>query len=83
MANRWTIESAPDQEEKYDWHLPNNDQEHVEQTVAPGDLMIKPKDISLKPTNPPKRSGIQHGVNDWDYQNQPSTSWYVHGEILD
>ena len=83
MANRWTVEGPLDKTEQYEWRLPANDQEHVEQTTAPGDLLIKPKDISLKPTASPKRSGVQHGADDWNFTSIPDTNWYILGSIED
>jgi hypothetical protein len=83
MANDWTIEAnKPEKSEDYEWRLPANDQEHVEQTVAPGDLLIKPEDISLKPTNSPKQSGIQHGLDDWTVESGIDSSWYILGEVV-
>ncbi len=83
MGNNWTInEDQPDKEETYEWRLPENDQQHVEHTVAPGDLMIKPKDISLKPTTAPKQSGIQSGLSDWTLEQGVTSDWYVLGEVL-
>jgi hypothetical protein len=84
MGNNWTIEAdKPQKSEIYEWRLPANDQEHVEQTVAPGDLLIKPEDISLIPTNSPKRSGIQHGLDDWDIEQGQASDWYVLGSIAE
>jgi hypothetical protein len=79
---RWTEVAGPSRVDKYEWRLPNNDQLHVEQTVGPGDLLIKPEDISLKPTKSPKRSGIQHGQDDWDFDPIPVTRWYVASETV-
>ena len=45
--------------------------------------MIRPEDISLKPTLSPKQSGIQHGADDWSYTNVPDMNWYVYGQIED
>lgn len=84
MADSWTIEaSKPAKDEKYDWRLPANDQQHVEHTVAPGDLRIKPKDISLKPTNSPKQSGVQSGLDDWTIESGIDTTWYIRGQITE
>jgi hypothetical protein len=83
MANNWTIESSkPAKGEKYEWRFPANQQQHVEETTAPGDLAIKPKDISLKPTNPPKKSGVQSGLSDWTIESGAVSDWYVLGEII-
>ena len=84
MAKSWTVnDGEPDKTDKYEWHLPNNDQQHVEQTTTPGDLRIKPKDISLIPTMAPKRSGIQHGWNNWNNQVEPTLGvWYIYGQIV-
>ncbi len=80
----WTAEEAPSEVDKYVWHLPNNGEQHQAQTVAPGDLLIKPKDMTLVPTNAPSRSGLQHGQNDWNFDgNIPDTEWYVLGAITD
>ncbi len=84
MANTWTINAdEPDRDEVYEWRLPANDQQHVEMTVAPGDLLIKPKDISLVPTNAPKKSGLQHGISDWTLEAGVVSDWYVLGIISD
>jgi hypothetical protein len=83
MGTDWDINpDKPEKVEKYKWRLPANDQQHVEETVAPGDLQIKPRDISLVPTNAPKQSGVQSGWSDWSYESVPDSSWYVRGEIL-
>lgn len=84
MAKRWTVnDGEPDKTDKYEWRVPNNDQQHVSQTVVPGDLMIKPKDISLIPTMAPKQSGIQHGWNNWNNQVEPTLgSWYIYGSVI-
>ena len=82
-SDRWTPVDGPDKGDEYNWHLPNNDQQHVEQTVGPGDLMIKPEDISLKPTLSPERSGIQWGQDAWTFDNAPDPNWYVFGMIED
>jgi hypothetical protein len=84
MANEWSVnDELPAKTEKYDWRVPDIDQQHVAQTTAPGDLRIKPKDISLRPTISPKRSGIQHGADDWNFVSDPSgtNAWYVEGSI--
>ncbi len=84
MADSWTVnDNAPEKTDKYEWRLPENKDEHGEQTVAPGDLLIKPKDLALKPTNSPKQSGVQHGQDDWTYTNVPDTSWYLFGFVED
>ena len=84
MADKWEINAnEPDLDEKYEWRLPDIDQEHVQETVAPGDLRIKPKDISLIPTNAPKQSGIQSGQDFWKLQVGVTSSWYIRGEILE
>ena len=83
MGNSWSVEAnQPDRDETYEWRLPANDQQHVEHTVAPGDLLIKPQDISLVPTNSPKKSGIQSGISDWDLETGVVSDWYVLGEIV-
>jgi hypothetical protein len=80
MADDWTINAEkPAKSEQYSWRTPKNSQEAVEQTTAPGDLNIKPGDITLKVTLSPKRSGVQHGADDWDYINQPDDTWYIIG----
>jgi len=82
MTSQWTPEDPISKTDKYEWHLPLRDQQHVKDTVAPGDLMIKPKDFNLIPTKAPKRSGIQHGENTWDFTSTPSaTGWYIFGSI--
>jgi hypothetical protein len=84
MANdRWTPVDGPSKVDKYEWKSPSDNTQHEEQTVAPGDLMIKPKDLALVPTNAPKRSGIQWGQDAWNYTNAPDQSWYVFGMIED
>lgn len=82
MANdRWTpVDGAP-KDDKYEWRSPTGTTEHEEQTTAPGDLRIKPKDLSLKPTNSPKRSGIQWGADAWNFTNAPDPDWYVFGSV--
>ena len=85
MGNKWEVdENDPARTEKYEWRLPNNDQQHVEQTTSPGELRIKPKDMSLVPTLAPSRSGIQHGQNDWNFVDDASdrTAWYLQGDIV-
>ena len=82
MANRWKINAEePSKLEKYDWHVPNDEQQHVQETSSPGALRIKPKDISLKPTISPKRSGVQSGSDFWDFVSDPqgTEAWYVQG----
>lgn len=82
MGTDWDVNAdLPDKGEVYEWRLPANEQQHVEQTVAPGDLQIKPKDISLVPSNAPTQGSIQSGWSDWTYESQPDSSWYVRGEI--
>jgi hypothetical protein len=84
MANRWTIDDPEDQRtEQYEWRVPENDQEHVAETVPPGDLMIKPEDITLIPTKSPTQSGVQWGEDAWTVNSQPTAAWYIYGEILD
>jgi len=84
MSSQWTPEDELSKTDKYEWHLPESDQQHVKDTVAPGDLMIKPKDISLKPTKSPERSGIQHGMDTWNFTSYPSNAgWYLFGSIED
>lgn len=85
MGNRWTINAEePAKTEKYEWHVPNNDQQHVEQTTTPGDLRIKPKDISLIPTLSPERSGVQWGAEGWNDVSAPggANAWYVIGAAV-
>ena len=77
----WTKVPGPSKTDAYEWRSPKNEDQHSEQTTAPGDLMIKPKDLALKPTNSPKRSGIQHGADDWNYTNVPDNNWYVYGFV--
>ena len=81
MADSWTKEDGPSKLDPYEWRLPNNENQHGEQTTAPGDLLIKPKDLALVPTKSPKRSGVQHGADDWNFTNIPDTSWYTFGLI--
>lgn len=83
MADEWTVEDPISNLEKYEWRVPENEDQHGEQTVAPGDLLIKPGDLNLIPTKSPTRSGIQHGQDDWNYTSVPDTSWYVFGTIED
>lgn len=83
MGNNWSInDNKPALAEKYEWRVPEIDQEHVEETTAPGDLKIKPKDISLIPTNSPKQSGIQSGQSDWSFDSGVDPDWYILGEIV-
>lgn len=84
MSNRWTIDSeTPDKADKFEWRLPSNDQQHVAQTIVPGQLLIKPEDITLIPTKSPKRSGIQHGADDWNYDTLTDDgTWYSFGEVV-
>jgi hypothetical protein len=84
MGNDWTIDdSTPRKDaEEYKWHAPNNDMEHVTETTAPGDLNIKPEEIALTATLAPARTGVQHGLSDWNYTSQPDDSWYVWGRII-
>jgi hypothetical protein len=85
MGNRWTVNdylTEANKLDKFEWRLPFNRDEHGEQTVAPGDLLIKPSQLELKPTMSPKRSGIQHGQDDWTYANAPDPGWYIIGGIV-
>jgi len=85
MGNDWDVvsDSTPKKdEEEYEWHAPGNDQEHVEETTAPGDLNIKPEEIALTATLAPARTGVQHGLSDWNYTTQPDPSWYYYGSII-
>ena len=45
--------------------------------------MIKPEDLSLKPTLSPEQSGIQWGQDAWNFTNAPDQNWYVFGTIED
>jgi hypothetical protein len=83
-SDRWTInDGAPGLGDKYEWRLPNNDAEQMEQTVAPGELLVRPEDVDLAPTKSPERSGLQHGRDEWNYENAPDHSWNVIGDITD
>lgn len=84
MANQWDIEDgnlSPGKSDRYEWRLPENGEQHQEQTVTPGQLLIKPSQITLRPTLSPKQSGIQHGLDDWSYDVAPTSAWYVYGAI--
>jgi len=81
-ADRWTPVEGPDKGDKYNWRLPVKD-EQQEQTVAPGDLLIRPEDMTLKPTLSPTQSGIQWGQDAWTYSSVPDQTWYVWGQIED
>lgn len=83
MANRWTPEGGPSKTDKYEWRSPSNENQHAQETVAPGDLRIKPKDLSLNPTISPERSGIQYGQDTWNFtsENVPDQTWYIFGSI--
>lgn len=83
MADRWTVEDPIEKSERYEWRLPNNEDQHGEQTTAPGDLLIKPGDLELVPTLSPKRSGVQFGADAWNFTSVPDTNWYVLGSISD
>lgn len=83
MADEWTPVDGPDKGDRYNWRIPSNEDQHIEQTVAPGDLMIRPEDIALNPTLSPERSGIQHGADDWNFENEPDSTWYVFGFVED
>jgi len=86
LGNRWTIEDGntdPGKSDRYEWRLPENDNKHVEEALAPGDLLIKPSKITLKPTLSPKASGVQHGWEDWTKQTfTDSGTWYSYGTII-
>ncbi len=84
MGTNWEVnENAPEKDEKYEWKLPENEAQHQQETVAPGDLRLKPKDVSLVPTNAPKQSGIQSGQAFWTVQSGVTSSgWYILGTIL-
>lgn len=87
MPNSWTINSfygvAGDGFEKFEWRLPSNEDQHGEQTSGPGGLLIKPGDLNLIPTISPKRSGIQHGVDDWNITTYSDTGvWYSLNSIV-
>jgi hypothetical protein len=80
MGDDWTInENGPPKGDHYEWRSPNNEDQHSEQTTDPGDLMIKPEDLSLVPTNSPTRSGVQWGQDGWDYTTTPDSDWYIQG----
>lgn len=79
MADEWTKEEGPAKTDKYEWHLPNNEEQHMEETVGPGDLMIKPKDMTLVPLNSPSQNTYQSGHDAWTFTSVPDTSWYVIG----
>ena len=84
MANdRWTPTDEVSKTDKYEWKSPSSNTQHEEQTTAPGDLMIKPKDLALKPTLSPERSGIQWGQDGWNFDNVPDQTWYIFGAIED
>lgn len=82
MAKSWTIES-PNLSEKNEWHLPNDDQQHVEQTVNPEDLMINPEDITTEVTLAPERSGIQYGWLAWNNSVEVAGGqWYLFNSVV-
>ena len=82
MAKTWTFEQT-DLSERDEWHLPNDEQQHVEQTVNPEDLMINPEDITTEVTQAPERSGIQYGWLAWNNQVEVAGGqWYVSGPVV-
>ena len=84
MSNdKWTVEDPLEKDDKYEWTFPSDRDQHGEQTTAPGDLIVKPKDLDLVPTLSPKRSGIQHGADDWNYTDIPNQNWYIYGFVED
>tara|TARA_R110000751_G_scaffold298832_2_gene409034 strand:+ start:554 stop:820 length:267 start_codon:yes stop_codon:yes gene_type:complete len=69
------LEQAGD---KYKWRLPKNEDQHQQETVAPGDLLIKPEDLDNVPRKTPSGlKGIQTGSQEWSYQSQPDSTWTV------
>ena len=82
-SDKWTIEDPIPKSETYEWQIPNEGQQDVEQTIPPGDLLIKPRDVDSVPTLSPKRSGIQHGADDWNFTNEPDSDWYIFGFVED
>lgn len=84
MAKNWSVNAnQPHKRERYEWHFPKNDQEHVEETVAPTDMNIKPSQVNLKPKLSPASGGVQTSTTaDWTYQSTVDSSWYVLGDIV-
>lgn len=86
MATDWTVNDGtvtPGKAGKYAWRLPtsSDSEQHQAQIVTPGGLLIKPSQITLIPTKSPKRSGLQHGADDWNYETAPlSSDWYSFGD---
>lgn len=87
MANQWDIEDgnmSPGKSDRYEWRLPENGEQHQSQTVTPGQLLIKPSDLTLIPTLSPKQSGLQHGIDDWNLDAFiDDGTWYSLGSIVD
>lgn len=82
MARTWTIEQ-PDLSEKDEWRVPNDEAQHVEQTVNPEDLNINPEDITSEVTVAPERSGIQFGWLAWNNQVEVAGGqWYLFNSIV-
>lgn len=81
----WTINSnSPDKSDKYEWKAGENDEDQImTDTVAPGDLNLRPEDIDLAPTLAPATIGIHSGVWEWSYQNSPDDQWYIRGSIVE
>ena len=83
MSKRWSVnDDKPSENERHAWRHPNDDQQHVLETTAPGDLIHTPSKITLKPTLSPNKTGVQAGHENWTIDNAPSTSWYILGTII-
>ena len=78
----WTIDETEKvlnaDGDKYEWRLPNNESQHVQETTAPGDLLIKAEDMTDVPRKVPSgEKGVQTSEQEWSFHNQPSSSWTV------
>jgi len=78
----WTKDDSENELEqagdKWEWRVPQNKDEHQQETVAPGDLLIKPEDLDAVPRKTPSGlKGIQTGEQEWSYQSQPDSTWTV------
>jgi len=78
----WTKDDSENELEqagdKYEWRLPKNEDQHQQETTAPGDLLIKPEDFDAVPRKTPSGfPGVQTSEQEWSYQSQPDSTWTV------
>lgn len=72
----WTDTDAPFYPTPYDWRLPGAGEQHQSETQAPGDLAIRPADLTLTPGE------IQWPAErEWELSVDPVDDWYIWGAI--